>query len=188
MWTNNGKKILAYQTFTMTNSSTMNLTSMYGIVGNCSIAGGTKNLSGASVATSSSYNSYNEPQKTLSSSTPSYVVIFVGTGTTEPTAEDTTLENLVPMTVPTTGTPATIQTSGTTTTISFNLINSSGSEQTITEIGLATAIVGFLRDGSTSQQGEWVLMNRKLLPEPVTMGVNEVYTFAYQLDWANLTD
>lgn len=188
MWTNNGKKILAYQTFVMTNSSTMNLTSMYGTVGDCSISGGAKSLSATSVTTANNYNSYNEPAKTLSSSTPCYTVIFVGTGTTEPTAEDTTLENLVPMTVPSVGTPATIQTSGTTTTISFNIVNSSGSEQTITEIGLATSVTGFYREGVTSSQGEWVLMNRKLLPEPVTMGVDEVYTFTYQLDWANLTD
>ena len=187
MWTNNGKKILAYQTFAIENSSKMNLTSMYGTVGNCSI-NSTRSLSSTSVIGYNSYNSYNDPAKTLSTSMPCYMAVFVGTGTTEPTAEDTTLENLVPMNVPSEGTPVTIQTSGTTTTISFNIVNSSGSEQTITEIGLATAITGFLREGNTSQQGEWVLLNRKLLPEPVTMGVDEVYTFTYQLDWANLTD
>ena len=186
MWTNNGKKILASYTFVYNNSADVTLTFMSGASSTFKTFynSSTNVPSGASTVGTSTYNSYNAPSVENNSIGVSsgQIGIFVGTGTTEPTAEDTTLENLVPMTLSTAGTPVSIQTSGTTTTISFNLVNSSGSEQTITEIGLACICM------YQSQKSWWVLLNRKLLPEPVTMGVDEVYTFTYQLDWANLTD
>lgn len=187
MWTNNGKKILASYVFVGNNSAPETLTFMNRITVtfktfynySSSTPGGV-----SSAISTNTYNSNNDPSLESGSMGTSSggIAIFVGTGTTEPTAEDTTLENLVPMELSSAGTPVTIQTSGTTTTISFNIVNSSGSEQTITEIGLACCCM------YQSQKSWWVLMNRKLLPEPVTMGVDEVYTFTYQLDWANLTD
>ena len=185
MWTNNGKKILAGYTFEVPNSEAPTLTFMNGGTYTYkAFYGTTATPSSEALLSYSTYNSNNNPSLeagTMGTGSGG-IGIFVGTGTTEPTAEDTTLENLVPMTLPQLTSSLSIQSSGTTTTISFNLINSSGSEQTITEIGLACQCM------YQSQKSWWVLMNRKLLPEPVTMGVNEVYTFTYQLDWASLTD
>lgn len=187
MWTNNGKKILASYVFAGNYSAPETLTFMNGITGTYKTFYNYSSSTPSGVSSTinaSTYNSNNDPSLengTMGINSGS-IAIFVGTGTTEPTVEDTTLENLVPMEVSSAGTPISIQTSGTTTTISFNIVNSSGSEQTITEIGLACCCM------YQSQKSWWVLMNRKLLSEPVTMGVDEVYTFTYQLDWANLTD
>lgn len=187
MWTNQGKQYLANYIFNKSDASTRQFKTMNDLLSNKNDwnASGQDNSSPKISATM--YNGTKNPDGSTyySSATSGTPTLYVGTGTTEPTADDYGLEALVPMTM--VGT-ANVYGGGTVTTISIPLQNTSGTAQTITEICLAVLANDDSGSAVASSKTTAIMLNRKLLPEPVEMGVNDVYVFTFELDWANLTD
>lgn len=189
MWTNQGKQLLANYIFNKNEATTTSFKTMNNketlssdFVSNSSF------LNTSNEVTASFYNNYKDPEVpttamvTQASGRP---VLYVGMHDTEPTADDFTLGMPIPMDM--VG-AANVYGGGTVTTISIPLKNTSGGPVTIREICLAILCSDNSGAAVSNSKGTAIMLNRKLLPEPVEMGVNDVYVFTFELDWANLTD
>ena len=176
MWTNNGRKLLNRQfignggtyatTFNMTyiNSQGNEVTSTYG--------------NPVNNAAAPSITSYDISTAIANNNTYRYI-LYCGTGTTEPTVDDYTLAN--PITMDLVTTPSLINnTNNTGGLLTFVLQNNTGSEQTITEIGLAAGVESATRYP--------VLFNRRLLENPVTLQDGDTYAFSFAWDTSNLAE
>lgn len=106
--------------------------------------------------------------------------IYCGTGTTLFATTDYVLEN--PVQLACTVNPTMTFDEDNNCIIQFILSNSSGETYTISEICLT------LNPVPCSTKLYRIMLNRKLLPTPVIMAPNDVYTFVYKINTSNITD
>lgn len=181
MWTKNGKLVLA-QMFKGTNVGTASELSNY------------KNTLGETIKPTSQHRIYGVASGTtymtksitgLTQSNQSNYIgffqIYVGTGDSEPTENDYTLNS--PLSLSSTITP-TVSVEGDVgeVILAYTLINDTEAQQTIKEIGLCARIA----PGNTTVTN--CLLNRRLLASPVTMEPNAIYTFQYRINTSNLSE
>lgn len=189
MWTNQGKQFLANYIFNKNDATTTSFKTMNNqesLASNFSSNSSYTNVNTEIVA--QTYNFYKDPEVSttpMSTTDCGKPVLYVGIGTNEPTPEDFHLDMPIPMDM--VGT-ANVYGGGTVTTISIPLQNTSGGPVIITEVCLSVLCSDNSGSSLTASKGTAIMLNRKLLPVPVEMGVNDVYVFTFELDWANLTD
>lgn len=174
MWTENGKKLLNKQL-------TSNVTGMAVTFTNVLGTDETQNYNSI-ISGVLGNHSYYVPELTSKGNTQTALkyLIYVGTGTTEPTVGDITLENPVAfkcVQVPT----ITMGADGKNALINYVLQNDTGEAKTITEIGLC----GFVVSSTNSNN---VLFNRRLLENPVTIADGEAYSFSFSWNTNNLSE
>lgn len=188
MWTNQGKQFLANYIFNKGDASTTQFKTMNNKMCLSSEFTGNTLSNTTSEISASYYNDYKDPEvptQAMVTQAAGRPVLYVGIGVNEPTPDDFTLNMPIPMTM--VGT-ANVYGGGTVTTISMPLQNTSGGPVIITEVCLSVLCSDNSSSSITSSKGTAIMLNRKLLPEPVEMGVNDVYVFTFELDWASLTD
>lgn len=174
MWTNNGKKLLNKQLAGDAPGMGLTFTNVLGAEENQNY-----NSIISGVLT---YNSYYVSELTGKANNQAALkyCLYVGTGTTEPTVGDITLEKPVAFSCPQAPT-ITMGTDGKNILINYILQNNTGEPHTITEIGLCAFVVS-----STSANN--VLFNRRLLENPVTIANGETYSFSFSWNTANLAE
>lgn len=175
MWTNNGRKLLNRQFIgeggTYTNTFDIDYIDSQGNTATISYHNSVDNNG---VPKLTDYNINNA----LDYDNPRRFILFCGTGTTEPTVDDYTLAN--PVTMKLVATPSLINNEDNLGgLLTFVLQNNTGSEQTITEIGLGAAI---------EKPYMPILFNRRLLDTPVTMQNGETYAFSFAWNTSNLAE
>ena len=106
--------------------------------------------------------------------------IYCGTGTAPSTTTDYVLEN--PVQLNCTVHPTMTFDKDNNCIIQFILSNSSSETYTISEICLTVSPQAY---GANIYR---IMLNRKLLPTPVTMAPNDAYTFVYKINTSNITD
>lgn len=176
MWTNNGRKFLNRQFIGTGGGSTNTFNIDYiDSQGNSTTASYNYTVTNTQAPLQTSYNI----NTALANNNSSRFILFCGTGTTEPTVEDYTLAN--PITMDLVATPSLINNDNDLGgLLTFVLQNNTGSEQTITEIGLASAfpVSPYMP----------VLFNRRLLDTPVTMQDGETYAFSFAWNTSDLAE
>ena len=176
MWTNNGRKLLNRQFIGDGGSYTNTFTIDYiDSQGNTVTVPYNYTVDNYQAPILTDYNINNA----LANNNAYRFILFCGTGTTEPTVDDYTLAN--PVTMKLVATPSLINNEDDLGgLLTFVLQNNTGSEQTITEIGLGAA---------TSETPYMpILFNRRLLENPVTMQNGETYAFSFAWNTSNLAE
>lgn len=108
------------------------------------------------------------------------VHIGIGTSDASPTAEDSTLENML---LSASVSAQTFQTNEEgKLTVAAIVTNNTGSSKTYKEIGLI--VNNQFQTGAASVVQKTVLLTRELLPEPITLGAGESATLTATFDWA----
>lgn len=179
MWTKNGKKLFIKQ---LSANYTDNGGSKFLFRGCTDIdIEISANTVVSGVANNISYLVYDMTANIDNSSTKGlFWHLYIGTGTTPPTEDDIILEAPVTFTCPVV--PQISRGDNyTTLLITYTFTNNTDTTQTITEIGLCSR----LKVGNPSPA---VLLNRRLLENPVTMEAGESKVFTFTIDTSNLQE
>lgn len=115
----------------------------------------------------------------ISSSYDGILLLYVGSGTTPPTDEDTTLES--PVVLNMVNVDPIAYSDGVNGLISVTYQNNTGADVDINEIALACLY-------KTGTYMEPVMLSRKVLASPIKMKAGEVYNFTWIINFNDLTD
>ena len=124
------------------------------------------------------YKDYLNCTRTSNGSFWGELLLYVGSGTTPSTDEDTTLES--PVVLDMVNVAPTTYSDGVNGLISVTYQNNTGTDVDINEMALACACPG--------TYAEPVMVSRKVLASPIKMKAGEVYNFTWIINFNDLTD
>lgn len=114
-----------------------------------------------------------------------YLTLFVGTGTTAPTTDDYCLDSAIELAVASAS--CEVNTTGTSIVTTRTFSNNTGSDVTITEVGLyLVREVKDLTDTTEAARAYPLMIARQVLSTPVVIPAGISETFNYKLDISNL--
>lgn len=125
------------------------------------------------------YKDYLNCTMPMSTTYEGLLLLYVGSGTTPPTDEDTTLES--PVVLDMVNVEPTTYSDGVNGLISVMYQNNTGADVDINEIALAYLY-------RTNTYMEPVMLSRKVLASPIKMKAGEVYNFTWIINFNDLTD
>lgn len=125
------------------------------------------------------YKDYFNCTRTSNGSFWGELLLYAGSGTTPPTAEDTTLES--PVVLDMVNVTPTTYSDGANGVISVTYQNNTGADVDINEMALACVYAG-------ETYAEPVMVSRKVLASPIKMKEGEVYNFTWIINFNDLTD